>query len=46
MSVARKKASSKQWNIPMLNAWKHMQDKDTQENVSSQIWDNQAEKDK
>ena len=29
MSAVGKKISSKQWNIPMLNARKHMQDKDT-----------------
>ena len=28
------KTSSKQWNIPMLNARKHAQDKDTQGDVS------------
>ena len=30
-----KQTSSKQWNIPMLNARKHMQKRDTLGNVSS-----------
>ena len=30
-----KKTISKEWNIPMLNARKHVQDKDTRGNVSS-----------
>ena len=30
-----KQTSSKQWNIPMLNAGKHVQDKDTRGDVSS-----------
>ena len=35
MSVTSKQTSSKQWNISMLNAKKHMQDKDTRGDVSS-----------
>ena len=46
MSVVGKQTSSKQWNIPILNARKHMQDKDTRGNVSSQVWGDQATKDK
>ena len=44
MSVAGKKSSSKLWNIPMFNARKNMQDKDTQGNVSSQIHGDQVAK--
>ena len=31
-----KKTSSRQWNIPMLNERKHVQDEDTRGKVSSQ----------
>ena len=41
-----KKTSSKQWNIPMINARKGMQDKDTRGDVSSQVRGDQVEKDK
>ena len=34
MSVTGKKTSCKQWNIPMLNARNHVQDKDTRGYVS------------
>jgi len=35
MSVVNKKTSSMQWNIPMLDVREHMQDMDTQGDVSS-----------
>ena len=36
MNVAGNQTSSKQWNIPMLNARKNVQDKDTWGDVSSE----------
>ena len=41
-----KKTSSKQWDIPMLNARKHVHDKDTRGYVSSRVRGNRATKDK
>ena len=37
-----KQTISKKSNIPMLNGRKHMQDKDSQGNVSFQLWDNKV----
>ena len=45
MSVRDSQTSSKQWNIPMLNAIKYVQDNDTQGKVSSQLRDDQVAKD-
>jgi hypothetical protein len=35
MSLANKKTSSMQWNIPMLGVWEHVHDMDTWGDVSS-----------